>query len=362
LAVSAEPQHIAQVVRDYERWLGRRLSLIPRDLVHRHERMRRDALAFLRGSFFRWADLWPVHCPELTAAPRVLAIGDLHVENFGTWRDRDGRLAWGVNDFDEAALIAYTNDLVRLCTSALLATAKSGFRISPRVACETILSGYTESLEKGGEPIVLAERHTWLRDLAAAEVRNQREYWDAMTSLRTVPRVDPGALRILKRAMPEPGIAFRVVHRMGGAGSLGRQRFTALADWRGGLIAREAKALTGSAWHWRERARPDRIRYEEIVARAVRIHDPFVHAEHGWVVRRLAPDCRRIELADLPSGDARRLLRRMGWETANVHLGTRAQRTPILRDLGRRKGQWLRDAACRMADATVRDWQHFRTG
>jgi len=32
----------------------------------------------------------------------VLAVGDLHVENFGTWRDAEGRLIWGVNDFDEA--------------------------------------------------------------------------------------------------------------------------------------------------------------------------------------------------------------------------------------------------------------------
>jgi len=32
----------------------------------------------------------------------VLAVGDLHVENFGTWRDAEGRLIWGVNDFDES--------------------------------------------------------------------------------------------------------------------------------------------------------------------------------------------------------------------------------------------------------------------
>ena len=48
----------------------------------------------------------------------MLAVGDIHIENFGTWRDNDGRLIWGVNDFDEAAEMPYALDLVRLTTSA----------------------------------------------------------------------------------------------------------------------------------------------------------------------------------------------------------------------------------------------------
>ena len=51
----------------------------------------------------------------------VLSVGDLHLENFGTWRDADGRLVWGVNDFDEAAVMPYVLDLVRLVTSIQLA-------------------------------------------------------------------------------------------------------------------------------------------------------------------------------------------------------------------------------------------------
>src|SRR5260370_24510597 len=73
--------------------------------------------------FYRWAQLWPQICPKLSAAPKVLAIGDLHVENFGTWRDIEGRLIWGINDFDEVFLFAYTADLVLLATSAHLAIA-----------------------------------------------------------------------------------------------------------------------------------------------------------------------------------------------------------------------------------------------
>jgi len=53
------------------------------------------------------ADLRLKHRSDLTDAPRLLAVGDLHVENFRTWRDAEGRLVWGVNDFDEVAEMPY---------------------------------------------------------------------------------------------------------------------------------------------------------------------------------------------------------------------------------------------------------------
>ena len=39
-------------------------------------------------------------------------VGDLHVENYGTWRDAEGRLVCGNNDFDETCPLPYTNDVV----------------------------------------------------------------------------------------------------------------------------------------------------------------------------------------------------------------------------------------------------------
>ena len=59
--------------------------------------------------------------PNLDHAPQVLGVGDLHVENFGTWRDAESRLVWGINDFDEACCLPYTHDLVRLAASARFA-------------------------------------------------------------------------------------------------------------------------------------------------------------------------------------------------------------------------------------------------
>ena len=55
--------------------------------------------------------------PDLSHAPRVLACCDLHVNSFGTWRDSEGRLAWGVDDFDDSYPLPYTNDLEWLAAS-----------------------------------------------------------------------------------------------------------------------------------------------------------------------------------------------------------------------------------------------------
>src|SRR5215467_14463268 len=113
--------NIVKATHRYELWLGQWTPLLKPDLRLKHRRMAEDPFSFLRATFYRWIQVWPEVCRDLCEAPQVLAVGDLHVENFGTWRDIEGRLVWGVNDFDEAALLPYTLDLVRLATSAMLA-------------------------------------------------------------------------------------------------------------------------------------------------------------------------------------------------------------------------------------------------
>ena len=103
------------------------------------------------------------------------------------------------------------------------------------------------------------------------------------------------------------------------------------------------------------------MHYGTLLRRAVRVPDPCVEVHGEWLIRRLAPDCSRIELANLPrERDESRLLWMMGWETANVHLGTPAQRRAILADLGRRKNAWLVKAAQRMCEAVRREFRRWR--
>jgi uncharacterized protein (DUF2252 family) len=346
----------------YDRWLQQRLVIDKSDLKHKHQCMAGDAFSFLRATFYRWAQVWPALCPDLSSAPEVLGVGDLHVENFGTWRDGEGRLIWGVNDFDEATVLPYTNDLVRLCASALISITSSHGTTSPRQACDAVLEGYRDSLAAKGLPTVLAEHNRWLRDLAVGRLKEQRTFWDKMGTLKKV-KVEPvrKVRGYLQQALPDRSLPMKIVKRRAGLGSLGRQRFTALVHWRGGLIAREAKALTTSAWWWNGDGTRPPVRYSQIVDQAVRVADPFLKIHDGWVVRRLAPDCSRVELENLADvQDQCKLLHMMGWETANVHLGSPRQLAGLTKDLRRRKGDWLCVAASRMRDATFNDWRAWR--
>jgi len=113
--------NVVKATRQFEAWLGKRTPLVKKDLRTKHEAMKSSAFRFLRATY-RWAQIWSKVCLDLAKSPRVLAVGDLHVENFGTWRDIEGRLIWGVNDFDEAYPLPYANDLLRLAVSAHLAS------------------------------------------------------------------------------------------------------------------------------------------------------------------------------------------------------------------------------------------------
>jgi hypothetical protein len=295
----------------------------------------------------------------------VLVVGDLHVENFGTWRDQEARLIWGVNDFDEAYPMAYTNDLVRLAVSAHLAISANHLALPHEDACAAILAGYREGMESGGKPFVLEEGNRWLREAATGELRDPVHFWGKMNALPSVRgEVPKSARKALEDLLPAPGLIYRVAHRVAGLGSLGRERFVALADWDGGRVAREAKALLPSACVWANEDKGSRrILYEEIITTSVRALDPYVHLCGRWIVRRLAPHCSRIEMSAVPKKrDEERLLHSMGFETANIHLGSKGATKNVRRDLAKRKPGWVHEAAKKMLDAVRKDWEEWRKG
>ena len=350
---------IHEATKGYESWLNGQIPLIRKDLNHKHAAMRKDAFSFLRATFYRWAEKFPA---SLRKAPPVLGVGDLHVENFGTWRDSEGRLVWGVNDFDEACRLPYTNDLVRLATSALIATRERHPRIPEPQLCAMILTGYRDGLEAGGCPFVLAEKHGALRDMAVERLKEPEKFWNRFDALpKQTGKIPAAALKGLRRDLPAKDVELRIGHRLAGLGSLGRRRYSAIGPWRGARIAREVKELAVSAWYWAHgRADKEKIRYEQILKAAVRCSDPFLEVRGRWIARRLAPDCSRIELSDLPrEHDVERLLHAMGFETANVHLGN-ASAKALLADLSQRPAAWFADAAELMVRSTLRDWKAWK--
>lgn len=354
--------NIAKATRKYEEWLGQQLQIVAPDLKLKHQRMAESEFSFFRATFYRWLQLWDEVCPDLRRAPRILSVGDLHVENFGTWRDTDGRLVWGVNDFDEASNYPYTLDLVRLATSALLAAQEDRLAMKAKDSAESILTGYERGMEEGGRPFVLEEDHAWLRAIAESKLRDPAVFWQKMDKLATIRGPIPESARdALDHMLPKPGIPYRLAHRIAGLGSLGRVRIVAFADWNGGRIAREAKALAPSALHWADPSTPREILYGAVLRRAVRCPDPYVQLRGHWIVRRLSPHCSRIELEALGTNRGEcRLLEAMGQETANIHAGTEEKRRAILNDLHRRKANWLLKAAQAMAERAGQDWQEWR--
>ena len=339
-------------------------KILPSDLRSKHEQMKENPFGFLRGAFYRWAQLWPSICSDLCGAPKILAVGDLHVNSFGTWRDAEGRLCWGVDDFDEAYPLAYTNDLVRLATSVKIAIDAEGLSIKLRDECNAILEGYRNSLGQGGSPIVLAERDQKLGKLGVDNFKPPSNFWEKLNLLPGIRQpLAKDLKRALEKTLPEPGIEYKVVRRQAGLGSLGQERFVAIANWRGGCIAREAKLMVPSACAWLNDEVGNRQSfYERAISSAVRSPDPFQVIDGSWLIRRLSPDSNPIDIQTLPKhSDEEMLLNAMGSEAANVHLGTKSRTQNTLKDLKKRKRGWLQDAAERMAKILEKDWKRYRS-
>src|SRR5215510_4510804 len=246
---------IAKATVDFEQWLAKRLPIVRQDIALKHQHMAEAAFPFFRATFYRWLQLWPEVCPDLAKAPSVLAVGDLHIENFGTWRDEEGRLIWGVNDLDEAWPAAYTLDLARLTTSAYLAIGGEHLNLTRREAAEAIEEGYRDALAAGGKAFILAEHHQWLRLLALGKLRDPVNFWAKMEQNPPYPAKPPAEVRkLLEKSFPNPSQAYQLKRRIAGLGSLGHPRILALSCSDGAFIAREAKAMRPSAWVWHEKS------------------------------------------------------------------------------------------------------------
>ena len=121
----------------------------PERLQLKYEAMRASPFTFLRGTchlFYARMARGGVH----KAAPSVWACGDLHLENFGSYKG-DNRLAYfDINDFDESALAPATWDLVRFLASVQVgaATLQVGEAKAKRL-CETFVEAYADALALG---------------------------------------------------------------------------------------------------------------------------------------------------------------------------------------------------------------------
>jgi hypothetical protein len=341
----------------YERWLQRNCRVVGADLATKHNRMRRSAFDFLRCTYFRWAGRIGAVCPQLQSAPKVLAIGDIHLENYGTWRDAEGRFVWGVNDFDEAATMPYTHDLVRLGASALL---YEGAHFTAPGTAKAILGGYARGLAER-RPVLLDELDTWMRPLVACSDADRARFWRQMDELPAI-RPPSAARAALKASLPEGADEIRWVTRSKGGGSLGRPRYVAIAGWRGGHVVREAKTWVPSAWDWAHGHDDPRCRVLDVARGPHRAPDPVLDVVSSYVVRRLSPDARKIELDEDTHGAIKlQVLEVMAFDLGAIHAASRGQLGKVRRDLKHRPAQWLAEAAHAMAEDVKADFATWRS-
>ena len=350
----------SEVSDRYEAWRARRIPLIEADVQAKYARMARSPWLLARGAYHRYATQFSELAPELAGAPVAVSVGDLHVENFGTWRDRAGRLVWGVHALDEVDLLAYTADLVRLASTALLAVSAGLIDCLPDQVSTAILAGWSERIAaRHPRPFVLGLEHSDLYGASAPALRDPVRFEADVAQLPAFERALPKpAARMLASVTP-PG-DFRPQFKRAGADftSLGARRILAAGTLDGGLLVREIKQVPGPVSMWAE---PKRAQVSGLVgaidaARGVAAESSR-RQSRKWVVRALDGALTVLELP-CPAIDPLTLLAKMGAEAANIHLTEipeASARKAIRRDADAREEGWLHAAAQTMADAAVSD-------
>lgn len=234
----------------------------PAQLHGKLEKMTTSPFTFFRATFHLFAydscEGWRRDWPLVDVEGPV--IGDLHTENFGTFRAITGDIVYDVNDFDEATEGSYEIDLRRLATSILLAALDNGHsfadgvheaELAVRSYLETL--GYLEQIRERKKFEKLTETLEILSLLHKAEEKSRVEFIKRMAAetapgrfaFKRTERMIPVSKKIrekAQRAIPNflahvlapakarpMGYTFQdVAFRLSGVGSLGRARYALL--------------------------------------------------------------------------------------------------------------------------------------
>jgi len=372
----------------------------PERLALKYAAMAGDAFAFLRGTcHLFYADL-PVD--ELPKAPLVWCCGDLHLENFGTFKG-DNRLTYfDLNDFDEACVAPASWDLARCLTSALVAGETLKLKLGQRQAgAAAFLDGYGAALA-GGKARWL-ERATAEGLIAALlsriKERTRRDFLDRRTELvkrrRHLLTGNDQALPIDERerkkltkfvknlAAQSDQLAFYglldAARRIAGTGSLGLERYVLLVEGRGSPdnnFLLDLKFARGSAvvaaLHPKQPrwgAEAERVVFAQ---QAMQAMSPALMRAVGWkdgsfVLQELMPTADRLKVTKWRDDPAAFLgaIRTMGEVTAWAQLRAHSQRGSAaveeLVDYGGRR-DWrkpLLQVAAESAERTQAQWREF---
>ncbi|PSB26584.1 DUF2252 domain-containing protein [Stenomitos frigidus] len=226
----------------------------PELLALKYRTMRQDAFAFLRGTCHLFYEDFPTHSP-LNAAPPVWLCGDLHLENFGSYKGNDRLVYFDINDFDEAVLAPCTWDLARFITSILVASDSLTIDATDAQAlCQNALTAYTRVLAKGQVGMVNRDTATGLVKelLDSLKQRKRKDFLEKRTEkvgktrqlllhekARAIAQTQRDKIAALletwaaKQKKPKFFRLLDAAYRVAGTGSLGLERYILLVEGDG---------------------------------------------------------------------------------------------------------------------------------
>jgi uncharacterized protein (DUF2252 family) len=230
-----------------------------RDRVElKYQEMEQDPFAFFRGTcHLFYEDLYAAG--ELRKTPAVWSCGDLHLQNFGTFKgdanppsSRRKLVYFDINDFDESALIPCSWDLVRFVTSILVANLTDNPQGSIELA-QQFLTAYTRTLATGKACVLYRENASGvIKDLLTTlRKRDRAEFLKKRLerktrALKRIPNkvltASPDEIRHIQHmlhswAITQPNPEFfqsiDITCRIAGNGSLGLARYLILVQGKG---------------------------------------------------------------------------------------------------------------------------------
>lgn len=166
----------------YERIEEFNKGLLPAKVARKYELLTSNAFSFFRGTnHIFYEDLVKAALPE---SPVCWICGDLHLENYGSFKGDNRLVYFDLNDFDESILAPVIWDVVRLITSIFIAFDSLNITDEEaRKAAGEFLKKYSHVLSQGKPRYVEAKVATGIvkQFLTAVEERSE----DALLNKRT---------------------------------------------------------------------------------------------------------------------------------------------------------------------------------
>lgn len=134
--------------------LIRRLSqfnqgLLPEKVQLKYEAMAENAFRFFRGTCHLFYEDLAAADP-LPLSPLAWICGDLHIENFGSYKGDNKLVYFDLNDFDEGLLAPASYETVRMVTSIFIAFDNLGFEEEKALKmAQLFMKTYSATLAKG---------------------------------------------------------------------------------------------------------------------------------------------------------------------------------------------------------------------